>query len=60
MNVGKLGDVVVGAAGDIAGSVVDPRAGLGKLRSAVTPRAVVLLTAGLVLGYLLARSRLRA
>ncbi|MEU4660422.1 hypothetical protein AB0F83_01565 [Micromonospora chalcea] len=57
MNLGRLGDVVVGTAGDVAGSVVDPKAGLGKLRSAVTPRAVVLLGAGLFLGYLVARSR---
>jgi hypothetical protein len=59
VNLGKLGDVVVGAAGDVAGTVVDPRAGLGRLRAAVTPRAVVMLTAGLLLGFLLARSRRR-
>ncbi|MEV0001702.1 hypothetical protein AB0H28_05365 [Micromonospora sp. NPDC050980] len=57
MNLGKLGDVVVGTAGDVAGSVVDPKAGLGKLRAAVTPRAVVLVGGGLLLGYLVARSR---
>ncbi len=57
MNLGKLGDVAVGTAGDVAGSVVDPKAGAGKLRSAVRPRAVVTLAAGLCLGYLLARSR---
>ncbi|GIJ26393.1 hypothetical protein Vqi01_15550 [Micromonospora qiuiae] len=57
MNLGKLGDVAVGAAGDVAGSVVDPKAGAVRLRSAVTPRAVVMLAAGLFLGYLLARSR---
>ncbi|WFE39836.1 hypothetical protein [Micromonospora sp. WMMD998] len=57
MNLGKLGDVVVGTAGDVAGSVVDPKAGLGKLRAAVTPRAMVLLGGGLFLGYLVARAR---
>jgi hypothetical protein len=57
VNLGKLGDVVVGTAGDVAGSVVDPKAGVGKLRSAITPRVVVTLAAGLLLGYLWARSR---
>ncbi|MFI2651429.1 hypothetical protein [Micromonospora fulviviridis] len=57
MNIGRLGDVAVGAAGDIAGAVVDPRAGLGRLRSAVTPRSLVLLAGGLLLGYLLSRRR---
>ncbi|KAB1916263.1 hypothetical protein [Micromonospora sp. AMSO31t] len=56
MNLGKLGDVLVGTAGDVAGSVVDPRAGLGRLRSAVGPRAAVTLAAGLLLGYLMAQS----
>ncbi|MDG4801416.1 hypothetical protein [Micromonospora sp. WMMD980] len=56
MDRGKLGDVVVGAAGDVAGSVVDPRAGLGRLRSAVTSRGVTTLTVGALLGYLAARS----
>ncbi|MFI6231221.1 hypothetical protein ACIBCR_28390 [Micromonospora echinospora] len=59
MNLSRLGDMVVGTAGDVAGSVVDPRAGLGKLRSAVSPRSVVTLTAGLLVGFLLARSRRR-
>ncbi|MFI7427675.1 hypothetical protein ACIBPB_11885 [Micromonospora sp. NPDC049836] len=59
MNLGKLGDVVVGTAGDVAGSVVDPKAGLGRLRAAVTPRGMATLAAGLLLGYLVARSRHR-
>ena len=37
MNFGKLGDLAVGTAGDVAGSVVDPKTGLGRIRSAVTP-----------------------
>ncbi|MDG4811116.1 hypothetical protein O7634_30525 [Micromonospora sp. WMMD1120] len=57
MNLGRLGDVVVGTAGDVAGSVVDPKTGFGKLRAAITPRVVVLLGSGLFLGYLLARRR---
>ncbi|WP_168215322.1 hypothetical protein [Micromonospora sp. MH33] len=57
MNIGRLGDVAVGTAGDIAGAVVDPRAGFGRLRSAVTPRSVALLAGGLLLGYLLSRRR---
>ncbi|PSK66631.1 hypothetical protein B0E53_01431 [Micromonospora sp. MH33] len=60
MNFGKLGDLAVGTAGDAAGSVVDPKAALGRLRSAVTPRTVVTLTAGLLLGYLVARPRRRS
>ncbi|MEV4118504.1 hypothetical protein [Micromonospora sp. NPDC049645] len=60
VHLGKLGDVVVGTAGDVAGSVVDPKAGLGKLRSAITPRVVALLGGGLLLGYLVARSRRRS
>ncbi|MFJ8690706.1 hypothetical protein [Micromonospora wenchangensis] len=56
MDHGRLGDLVVGAAGDVAGSVVDPKAGLGRLRSAVTPGGVVTLTLGVFLGYLAARA----
>ncbi|MEU8264043.1 hypothetical protein AB0C02_25900 [Micromonospora sp. NPDC048999] len=53
---GRLGDLAVGTAGDIAGTVVDPRQGLGKLRSVVTVRALVAGAAGLAVGFLLARS----
>ncbi|MBQ1016822.1 hypothetical protein KBX71_02965 [Micromonospora sp. D93] len=60
MNLGKVGDMVVGTAGDLAGAVVDPRAGMGKLRSALTSRAVITLTAGLLVGYLVARSKRRS
>ncbi|MEU2613730.1 hypothetical protein ABZ570_19390 [Micromonospora sp. NPDC007271] len=56
MNTDRLSDLVVGTAGDIAGAFVDPRQGLGKLRSVVTPRALVAVAAGLVVGFLLARS----
>lgn len=56
----SLGEVAVGAVGDVAGAVVDPGTGLSKLRSAVTPRAVALLAAGLLGGYLVARSRRRS
>ncbi|WBB71370.1 hypothetical protein O7602_16540 [Micromonospora sp. WMMD1128] len=56
MERGRFGDVVVGAAGDVAGSVVDPKAGLGRLRSVVTARGLVTLTAGALLGYFAARS----
>ncbi|MEU5943000.1 hypothetical protein ABZ807_28395 [Micromonospora sp. NPDC047548] len=54
---GRFGDVLVGTAGDMAGTVVDPRQGLSKLRSALSGRAAVMLAAGLALGYLVARSR---
>ncbi len=56
MKTDRLGDLVVGTAGDIAGAFVDPRQGLSKLRSVVTVRALVAVTAGLVVGFLLARS----
>ncbi|MCI4061304.1 hypothetical protein MRQ36_01430 [Micromonospora sp. R77] len=59
-NLDRLGDVAVGAAGDVAGTVVDPKAGLGKLRAAVTPRALMLLAAGLLCGYPVARSHHRS
>ncbi|WFE35162.1 hypothetical protein [Micromonospora sp. WMMD975] len=60
MDRGRFGDVVVGAAGDVAGSVVDPKAGLGRLRAAVSARTFVTLAAGVVLGYLAARSMRRS
>ncbi|RGC66753.1 hypothetical protein C5N14_22055 [Micromonospora sp. MW-13] len=60
MNGDRLGDVLVGAAGDLAGAVVDPRRGLNQLRSAVSGRALFIMAAGLVVGYLLARSRARS
>ncbi|WP_422741402.1 hypothetical protein ACN27B_21990 [Micromonospora sp. WMMD754] len=60
MDRGKLSDVVVGAAGDVAGSVVDPKAGLGRLRSALTARGLVTLTVGAFLGFLAARSMRRS
>ncbi|RKN52143.1 hypothetical protein D7193_26675 [Micromonospora costi] len=57
MNLRRLGDVVVGTAGDVAGGVVDPRRGLDQLRSALSARTGVALAAGLVVGFLAARSR---
>ncbi|MFI6133798.1 hypothetical protein [Micromonospora sp. NPDC051141] len=60
MDRGRLGDVVVGAAGDVAGSVVDPRAGVSRLRSAMTARGVAMLSVGALLGYLAARSMRRS
>lgn len=60
MNRGKVSDMTVGAVGDLAGAVVDPRAGLGKLRSALTSKAGVTLIAGLLVGYLVARSQHRS
>ncbi|MFR9780472.1 hypothetical protein ACL02O_31035 [Micromonospora sp. MS34] len=60
MNLGRFGDVLVGTAGDVAGTVVDPREGLNKLRSALSVRAVATVAVGLLLGYALARSGRRA
>ncbi|MEU3453413.1 hypothetical protein ABZ671_07395 [Micromonospora sp. NPDC006766] len=59
MQTDRLGDLVVGTAGDIAGAVVDPRQGLSKLRSVVTVRSLVAVAAGLAVGFLLARSARR-
>ncbi|MEV0156371.1 hypothetical protein AB0H57_21965 [Micromonospora sp. NPDC050686] len=51
-----MDDVAVGAAGDVAGAVVDPRQGLRRLRGTVGGSALP-LGVGLVLGFLLARAR---
>ncbi|MCW3843736.1 hypothetical protein ONA70_26900 [Micromonospora yasonensis] len=59
MNTDRWSDVVAGAAGSVAGAVVDPRRGLGRLRASVNPRTLVTLAAGLAVGFLLARSRRR-
>ncbi|MFE9690247.1 hypothetical protein [Micromonospora sp. NPDC005806] len=60
MKADRLSDVVVGAAGAAAGTVVDPRQGLARLRAALTARTLATVAAGLVAGFLLARSRRRA
>lgn len=59
MNTDRLSDLVVGAAGDVAGTVVDPRAGLTRLRLMITGRTLITAAAGLAVGFLLARSRRR-
>ncbi|SBT45873.1 hypothetical protein GA0070621_2454 [Micromonospora narathiwatensis] len=56
MRTDRLSDIVVGAAGNVAGAVVDPRQGLSRLRSAVSTRKVITVAAGLVVGFLLARA----
>ncbi|MBY8870644.1 hypothetical protein K7640_02160 [Micromonospora sp. PLK6-60] len=53
-----MDDVAVGAVGDAAGAVVDPREGLRRLRGGLGRRGVA-LGAGLVLGFLVARARRR-
>ncbi|WP_158566238.1 hypothetical protein [Micromonospora craterilacus] len=55
MKLDRFGDVMVGAVGNAAGTVVDPGTGLGRLRAALSGRAVVSLAAGMLLGYLVAR-----
>ncbi|MEV6811576.1 hypothetical protein [Micromonospora sp. NPDC051296] len=55
MKLDRFGDVVVGAVGNAAGTVVDPGTGIGRLRSALSARAMVSLAAGVLLGYLVAR-----
>ncbi|SCL37840.1 hypothetical protein GA0070624_6009 [Micromonospora rhizosphaerae] len=59
MKRGRIGDVVVGTIGDVAGTVVDPRRGFGQLRSAVSGRAITLGLAGLAAGLLIACVRRR-
>ncbi|OKI49609.1 hypothetical protein [Micromonospora sp. CB01531] len=55
MNKSRFSDVVVGAAGNVAGAVVDPREGFTRLRAAVPGRTLATVAAGLVIGYLAAR-----
>lgn len=59
MNRDRMSDAIVGAAGDVAGTVVDPRGGLGRLRSAVSGRTLATVSAGVGIGYLIARYRRR-
>jgi hypothetical protein len=53
MSDGKVGDLVTGAIGTAAGTVVDPKQGVRQLRSHAT--VPVLIAVGVVLGYLLGR-----
>ncbi|MCW3819332.1 hypothetical protein ONA91_33310 [Micromonospora sp. DR5-3] len=50
-----MSDVIVGAAGNVAGAVADPREGLTRLRAAATGRTATIVAAGLIIGYLAAR-----
>ncbi|MEV0397970.1 hypothetical protein [Polymorphospora rubra] len=60
MKLERLGDAVVGTVGDAAGAVVDPRAGLGRIRAAMSSRALIGVAAALVAGYLVGRLRRHA
>ncbi|MEV7228181.1 MULTISPECIES: hypothetical protein [Polymorphospora] len=60
MNVSKLGDTVVDAVADAAGTVADPRAGLDRLRTNFPSRMLAVLAVGVAIGYLVARSRRHA
>ncbi|SCG62380.1 hypothetical protein [Micromonospora inositola] len=51
----RIGDVVVGAIGDVAGAVVDPRRGFSQVRSAVSGKTAAMVLAGLAAGFLIAR-----
>ncbi|MFE9656459.1 hypothetical protein [Micromonospora sp. NPDC006431] len=55
MDKSRFSDVVVGAAGNVAGAVADPREGFTRLRAAVSSRTLATVAAGLVIGYLAAR-----
>lgn len=59
MGSSNWSDKVVGFAGSVAGSMVDPRQGLATLRSARPARTGAMVTVALVAGYLFARSRRR-
>ncbi|MFG1953854.1 hypothetical protein [Micromonospora sp. NPDC048830] len=59
MNRGRIGDMAVSAAGNVAGAMVDPRQGLTKLRSVVTVRSLVAAAAGAAVGFLVLRATRR-
>lgn len=60
MKPDRISDVLIGAAGDVAGTVVDPRMGLARLRSVANGRAAVIVAVGVIAGFLLARYRRRS
>ncbi|BCB89460.1 hypothetical protein [Phytohabitans suffuscus] len=51
----QLADWATGVAGAAAGTVVDPKTGLGKARAGATKPRVLLLLAALAAGYLAGR-----
>ena len=55
MTRGRLGDMATGAIGDAAGTVMDPKQGLRRMRGASTAPALVAAVIALVVGYLLGR-----
>ncbi|WP_329109523.1 hypothetical protein OG792_12200 [Micromonospora sp. NBC_01699] len=55
MTRGRVGDVATGAIGDAAGSVVDPKEGIHRLKAAVSGPALLAAVAALVVGYLIGR-----
>ncbi|MEU5946798.1 hypothetical protein ABZ793_14700 [Micromonospora sp. NPDC047465] len=57
MKRSRIDDVIVGGIGDAAGTLVDPRRGLGQLKSSVSGKQIALVLAGLVLGLLISRRR---
>ncbi|MEV6367810.1 hypothetical protein D7147_06550 [Micromonospora musae] len=54
VHLGRLGDLLVGTVGDAAASVADARRGL---RRRPLPAGGLVLAAGLLAGYLIARAR---
>jgi hypothetical protein len=53
MNLGRIGELAVRVAGNVAGTVVEPRQGLARLRSVLTGRTVVAGAVGVGVGWLL-------
>ncbi|RKR92018.1 hypothetical protein BDK92_6450 [Micromonospora pisi] len=52
---GRLGDVATGVVGDAAGTVVDPKQGLQRLKGGRLGPALVVVGVALVVGYLIGR-----
>ncbi|MFG3701195.1 MYXO-CTERM sorting domain-containing protein [Micromonospora sp. NPDC047620] len=57
MKRSRIDDAIVGTIGDAAGTLVDPRRGLGQLKSSVSGKPIALVLAGLFLGLLISRRR---
>ncbi|MFK3985124.1 hypothetical protein ACI2K4_32725 [Micromonospora sp. NPDC050397] len=55
MTHGHLGDMATGVIGDAAGTVVDPKQGIQRLKGETAGPALVVAVVALVVGYLIGR-----
>lgn len=53
--VSKLSDAIISAIGNVAGATVDPKAGLGKVRTGIASPLVLLPALAAAAGYVLGR-----